>query len=319
MEKKQAAVKTDKTQFRQLHKKYRKMRKSAQDMPQSFMIRTGIIDERGKISEQGALFADEISEHSFVVRLNRWSAFDRRALFENEAIKGSVFHVFTAVSVFLKRQIVVSKRNFAGGSDYEYSYPVEAINHALYLSFMQADYTASFPITIDVFQNRIEIDFACKGKWQKDRLCHNPVVLEVFRCCRLVQSVQDSLDRIERCYALKTDVRFLCAETDNHTVMVMDSPYYQPVDIQTIKKLRKGTRRCYFMMRKYPGKRLKELSKLLDSPFITVQTEVRQLKRFHLAERRGRSSDGGFYCISAENEAIEKEIAVLADEMAQDI
>ncbi len=284
------------TKFQILTKFYQKSRRTSEEIPIHCLIDLGLMDENGSLSEQGKLFKDGRDSSSIVIELSRWHAFDRGNLIDREVIRGNIIYDVQKAEEFMKAHSLAYKRNYAGGCYVHYCYPLEALEQGLWICLMKGNFLKSNRICIDIFQNRIEFSFS---SLKKD--ASNIVITNILKLCQKTEGVQSSFIRIERCYQ-KERKRWRIVEKNGSMKIMLENTYYRPVRRCELKKLRPSAKRCYFMILENPGIQLQELAEKLNRPYITAQTEVRNLRKKQLVERRGKVMTGGYYCIEFEPE-----------------
>lgn len=246
-----------------------------------------------EIEDKMELFESEDDCNLIRIQISRWHSFDKSYLIECKNIEGNIFSDLKQVSTFLKNHIVITKRFYAGGCDYVYSYPMETVYQALYVCLMRKDLNDSSPIQVDIFQNRME--FSCKTNQQL-----NLNIIKILKKQGLIIDDNESIKYLEANYKRELNQSIKINEEERDQTIILENTYYKPVTLHAIKKLRISAKKCYDMIYHHPGIRLTELSKLLEKPYITVQTEVRVLRRKQLVERRGTREQGGYYCIEIE-------------------
>lgn len=283
------------TEFRSLNEVWRKSGIIEKELTGCDLMKMGVLDKNGIITESGKLFSDFAAENSIIIELDRWHGFDKSWLIQRKRIQGSIFYDILEATLFLKDHILAYKCNYAGGCRVHFCYPFEAAERCLLISFMKKDLCRSDPIQIDIFQNRMEICFSCV---QKEAV--NQEIETVFKYCFKNSGYRDSLAVIDESYR-KENKSWRIEEKDRVMKIILENIYYQPIEKDFFKSLRPSAKRCYSMIKKYPGRQIKELSERLNRPYITVQTEIRNLRKKQLVERRGDLKTGGYFCIEIED------------------
>lgn len=233
---------------------------------------------------------------SVIVEMSRWHAFDKSRLIEHEQIQGDLFTCMQRAEAFIQSHTLAFQRNYAGGCFCQYCYPMEAIKQCFYICFMKNDFQKSKSIQIDIFQDRMEFSF-----WGLSDNKVNQDIAKILKKNGDVESLKRCFERIEDCYR-EEEKNWKVDKRETRIKIILENTDYRPVDADEIQKLRLAARKCYEMILEHPGIQLKELADRLNRPYITVQTEVRNLRKKRLVERRGKVMSGGYYCIDRKHD-----------------
>lgn len=169
----------------------------------SYLESFGLVEENGKLTNAGALFADERFVYQSRIFCTRWNGFNKAngkmEAIDDQEFEGSILYLFQNAEDFVSRN---SKKMWKKGTTYriEYpDYPKYAVREAIVNAIIHRDYTVrGSEIHIDIYDDRLEITSPggmVDGSFINDRDVNNIISK---RRNNIIADVFDKLDLMER-------------------------------------------------------------------------------------------------------------------------
>lgn len=311
--------------FKELSIEYKE--RTGKELQEKDLKSFGLVNDEGKLSIAGALFADGYQVYQSRVFCTRWNGLNKANglmdALDDQEFEGNIIYLLKASMDFIKRN---TKKMWKKGAMYrvEYpEYPERAVQEALVNALIHRDYSViGSEVHVDIYDDRLEIyspGSMFDGTFVQDinpyevySRRRNPIIADLFARMNLMERRGSGLRKIIEAYEAeenyKADLMPEFKSTESSFFVLMKNMNYDTqIDTQNDtendtqnegknegQKLTAHDRRVKILdcMTHRPSITASELSKLLFVSLSTVKRDLKKLSDDSAIEYIGSSKNG---------------------------